>query len=137
VVNDLNEVAGRTGLGAVMASKNLKAIGVRGKRKMPVADNQRAWDGGQAATLEQASRLGEALLAALPTRHEPLTAREDEVAGLLARGLTNKQIAAELVVSPSTVRAHVEHILLNLELRSRAQIAVWAAQRSLVTATTT
>jgi len=38
VVNDLNEVAGRTGLGAVMASKNLKAIAVRGKRKMPVAD---------------------------------------------------------------------------------------------------
>jgi aldehyde:ferredoxin oxidoreductase len=39
VVNDLNEVAGRTGLGAVMASKNLKAIAVRGTRKMPVADN--------------------------------------------------------------------------------------------------
>src|SRR5579859_5121031 len=39
VVNDLNEVAGRTGLGAVMASKNLKAIAVRGTRKVPVADN--------------------------------------------------------------------------------------------------
>ena len=39
VVNDLNEVAGRTGLGAVMASKNLKAIAVRGTRKMPVADD--------------------------------------------------------------------------------------------------
>ncbi len=39
VVNDLNEVAGRTGLGAVMASKHLKAIAVRGTRKLPVADN--------------------------------------------------------------------------------------------------
>ncbi len=39
VVNDLNEVAGRTGMGAVMASKNLKAIAVRGTRKMTVADN--------------------------------------------------------------------------------------------------
>lgn len=39
IVNDLNEVAGRTGMGAVMASKNLKAIAVRGTRKMPVADN--------------------------------------------------------------------------------------------------
>jgi aldehyde:ferredoxin oxidoreductase len=39
VVNDLNEVAGRTGLGAVMGSKNLKAIAVRGKRMVPMADN--------------------------------------------------------------------------------------------------
>jgi aldehyde:ferredoxin oxidoreductase len=39
IVNDLNEVAGRTGLGAVMASKNLKAIAVRGSGKVPVADN--------------------------------------------------------------------------------------------------
>jgi aldehyde:ferredoxin oxidoreductase len=39
IVNDLNEVAGRTGLGAVMASKRLKAIAVRGTRKVPVADN--------------------------------------------------------------------------------------------------
>ncbi len=38
VVNDLNEVAGRTGLGAVMASKHLKAIAVRGTQKLPVAD---------------------------------------------------------------------------------------------------
>lgn len=39
VVNDLNEVAGRTGLGAVMGSKRLKAIAVRGTQKLPVADN--------------------------------------------------------------------------------------------------
>lgn len=39
VVNDLNEVAGRCGLGAVMGAKNLKAIAVRGKRMVPVADN--------------------------------------------------------------------------------------------------
>lgn len=40
VVNDLNEVAGRTGLGAVMGSKNLKAIAVRGTKKVPVADSK-------------------------------------------------------------------------------------------------
>jgi non-specific serine/threonine protein kinase len=57
------------------------------------------------------------------------------VAALLARGLTNKQIAAELVLSPATVRSHVEHILAKLDLRSRAQIAVWASQQGLVAAT--
>ncbi|MBA2448470.1 MAG: aldehyde ferredoxin oxidoreductase family protein [Chloroflexi bacterium] len=41
VVNDLNEVAGRTGLGAVMGSKNLKAIAVRGKKQVPMADPAR------------------------------------------------------------------------------------------------
>src|SRR5919108_554617 len=40
VVNDLNEVAGRTGTGAVMAAKNLKAIAVRGTQKVPVADGK-------------------------------------------------------------------------------------------------
>jgi aldehyde:ferredoxin oxidoreductase len=40
VVNDLNEVAGRAGMGAVMGSKNLKAIAVRGTKKVPVADMQ-------------------------------------------------------------------------------------------------
>jgi non-specific serine/threonine protein kinase len=61
-----------------------------------------------------------------------LTQREQEVASLLAQGLTNKQIAATLVVSPATVRSHVEHILGKLDFRSRAQIAVWAAQQGLV-----
>ena len=41
VVNDLNEIAGRTGLGAVMGSKNLKAIAVRGKKQVPMADPKR------------------------------------------------------------------------------------------------
>ncbi len=54
------------------------------------------------------------------------------MARLLARGLTNKQIAAELVLSPATVRSHVEHILDKLDLRSRAQIAVWVSQQGLL-----
>ena len=48
--------------------------------------------------------------------------------------LTNKQIAVELVVSPATVRSHVEHILAKLELRSRAQIAVWVSLHGLLSA---
>jgi DNA-binding NarL/FixJ family response regulator len=98
---------------------------------------QRAWDDGQSATLEQATSFAEALLVALSTaaaHSNPLTRREQEVVRLLSRGLTNKQIAAELKVSTGTVRAHVEHILFKLDLHSRAQIAVWATQRGLVPA---
>ncbi|MBV9327107.1 MAG: AAA family ATPase [Chloroflexi bacterium] len=93
---------------------------------------ERAWQDGQAATVEQAIGLTEALSSATPAARGRLSPREEEVAALLARGLTNKQIAAQLVVSPATVRSHVEHILSKLELSSRAQIAVWASQQGLL-----
>ncbi|GAB6902378.1 ATP-binding protein [Kineosporia succinea] len=57
----------------------------------------------------------------------PLTAREFEVARLIADGLTNRQIAERLVVAPKTVSAHVEHILTKLGVGRRTEIAVWAA----------
>jgi len=57
-----------------------------------------------------------------------LTARELEVAALVARGSTNREIAARLGVSPRTVDVHVEHILAKLDAKSRSQIAVWAAE---------
>jgi non-specific serine/threonine protein kinase len=47
------------------------------------------------------------------------------VAGLLADGKANRQIAAQLVISLRTVEAHVEHILNKLGFRSRAQVASW------------
>lgn len=56
-----------------------------------------------------------------------LTPREREVAVLVARGLTNLQIADELTISERTVEGHVERILGKLEFRSRAQIAAWLA----------
>lgn len=57
---------------------------------------------------------------------DALTTREREVAELLARGLSNRQIASRLAISVGTVRAHVEHILLKLGVHSRAQVASWA-----------
>lgn len=54
-----------------------------------------------------------------------LTPRELEVACLIAGGLTNRQIADALVVSPETVKTHVSHILRKLKLRSRHQVAAW------------
>jgi DNA-binding CsgD family transcriptional regulator len=56
----------------------------------------------------------------------PLTVREFEVSRLIADGLTNAQIAAELAVSPKTVSAHVEHILAKLNVARRTEIAAWA-----------
>ena len=57
----------------------------------------------------------------------PLTAREFDVARLVARGRTNSQIAAELSVAPRTVSAHVEHVLAKLGAERRAEIATWVA----------
>lgn len=69
------------------------------------------------------------------TRTISLTRREQEVADLIARGLSNRQIAAALFISEHTVESHVEHILNKLGVNARTQIAVWAsASRSVPTA---
>ncbi|MBI3964515.1 MAG: AAA family ATPase [Chloroflexi bacterium] len=60
-----------------------------------------------------------------------LTKREREVAQLISRGLSNRQIAEELVISEGTARIHVEHILSKLDLRSRVQLATWAIANGL------
>ncbi|MEU4596907.1 LuxR C-terminal-related transcriptional regulator [Nocardia sp. NPDC023988] len=67
------------------------------------------------------------------TRHPvdiaPLTPREYEVATLIATGLTNKEIAARLVIAPRTADTHVGNILTKLGSSNRAQIATWVATR--------
>ena len=59
----------------------------------------------------------------------PLSPREQEVAELIARGLTSREIAAHLVVSEKTVDTHADHIRQKLGLRSRAEIAIWVTTR--------
>ena len=65
---------------------------------------------------------------AADTARSPLSPRELEVARLVARGLTNKQIGQALFVSERTAENHVQHILTKLGLRNRSQIAAWASE---------
>lgn len=74
---------------------------------------------GEQRTLPRASRAGPST--------EP-TKRELEVADLVANGLTNKEIAARLVISPRTAQGHVEHLLVKLGFTSRAQVAAWVVE---------
>lgn len=73
-----------------------------------------------------------------PARHHPpdldiLTDREREVMTLVAAGLTNDEIADELVISPATAKTHVSRAMTKLDARDRAQLVVFAYESGLVT----
>ena len=64
-------------------------------------------------------------------RHQGLTRRQREIALLVARGLSNRQIASELTISENTVANHVASIARKLNAPSRSRIAVWVTERGL------
>lgn len=104
-----------------------------------------AWARGALATFERIGATHEAAGAAAllrrlgaarggPARPDAvLTHREEEIAALLARGLSNREIADRLVISPKTVEHHVGRILDKLNLRGRAEVAALAARGGLPT----
>jgi len=67
-----------------------------------------------------------------PARPDGLTSREVEVLALLARGLSNRQIAERLVISPKTASHHIEHIYLKTGTTNRALASLYAASHGLV-----
>jgi DNA-binding NarL/FixJ family response regulator len=106
----------------------------------------------QLVSAVRTAHLGDALLAPSVTRRlieeftqprpatlpatpqlDQLSPREAEVFGLLARGLTNHEIALELVVGENTVKTHVARILTKLDLRDRVQAVVLAYETGVVT----
>jgi DNA-binding NarL/FixJ family response regulator len=76
-------------------------------------------------------RAGRAVSVPVDRDRSSLTARELEVLQLLARGLDQRGIAAELVITPRTVAKHIEHILIKLPARSRAEAVAIAYRRGL------
>jgi DNA-binding NarL/FixJ family response regulator len=72
------------------------------------------------------------LPAVVPKQLAELTEREREVLVQIARGLSNDEIAAELVISPATAKTHVSRIMSKLEARDRAQLVVIAYESGLV-----
>jgi DNA-binding NarL/FixJ family response regulator len=148
------EVVGEAGDGreAVALARSQKADVVLMDVRMPVLD-------GLAAPREPAELLaavrvvaaGDALLAPSVTRRlieefatrpdphrtppealEVLTGREREVLVLVARGLSNAEIATELFISPATAKTHVSRVMMKLGARDRAQLVVTAYETGLV-----
>ena len=104
---------------------------------------ERAWASGRSLSRDEALRAAIEAVAASGAGDRPvapanviahpdtLTRREREVALLLARGYSDRQIAEELYIAVSTVGVHVHHILEKLDLRSRFQVGDWVAASGL------
>lgn len=70
--------------------------------------------------------------AAAEERFDELSAREKDVLQLIAKGLTNQEIAQRLFISPHTVKNHVSHIYQKIGMDDRTKVALWAVRAGIV-----
>jgi DNA-binding CsgD family transcriptional regulator len=124
----------RAGMPPFTASARYWLARMLGRRRRPGdRDEAAALATSAAATAETLGmaplrRDAHALSAELGTRAAgPLTRREQQIAGLVSQGLTNRQIAAAVHISERTAESHVQHILGKLGFTNRFQIAAWVA----------
>ncbi|MEV4361121.1 LuxR C-terminal-related transcriptional regulator [Nonomuraea sp. NPDC049625] len=130
----------RESIGQKSPTLRIEELLGRARTKLGDGRTTSIWSRGRAMSPDDAARhvlegeriAQKAPVATKPVRHSLLTAREQEVAGLLTRGLSNRAIATELVISPATVARHIANIMEKLGYTSRAQIAVWAAEHPIV-----
>ena len=95
---------------------------------------EQLWREGAAMTLEEATayaRRGRGERRRVSSGWASLTPAEQDVVRLLGEGMTNKEIAARLFISPRTVQAHLTHVYTKLDVTSRVQLANEATQRAL------
>jgi non-specific serine/threonine protein kinase len=92
------------------------------------------WTAGRATSPEDAARFAlrqanpELAAEAAPGR-QILTRREQDVTALVARGLTNRQVAEQLLVTPRTIETHLEHIFAKLGVQTRTELVAWAVRQ--------
>jgi non-specific serine/threonine protein kinase len=95
------------------------------------------WAAGRATGPEDAARFAlrqgspESAVEA-PTGRPLLTRREQDVTALVARGLTNRQVAEQLLVTPRTIETHLEHIFAKLGVQTRTELVAWAVRQDVV-----
>ncbi|MEO8261935.1 MAG: LuxR C-terminal-related transcriptional regulator [Pseudolysinimonas sp.] len=115
----------------VTALIDLARCAVRGRRageatRLAADARRRAGDAGATLLVRLADSIK--LDPSADTASGPLTAREFEVAQLIAEGATNREIAERLVIAPKTASTHVEHILAKLGASRRAEVAAWVSR---------
>jgi predicted ATPase/DNA-binding CsgD family transcriptional regulator len=107
----------------------LEAVRTAGEAALG-GDAERLWAEGARLGVEEAAALAFGRGTPRPASPAGLSARELEVAGLVAEGLSNKAIASRLHLSVRTVESHVRHVLAKVGLDNRTQLATWARERT-------
>jgi predicted ATPase/DNA-binding CsgD family transcriptional regulator len=120
------------GVSSRISTSTYESVGATLRAHLDAEHFTAAWEAGHALAFDEAVAAALAIAAASaptepppPPDTTPLTRREREVARLLARGKSDRAIAAALSISIGTVGGHVHHILEKLDLQSRHQVAAW------------